>query len=96
MKAKLITKERRQIGEGMFAEIVIWDVPMPVRMSRHSYKYRLAFVVNEVCVLRYDNEAGKGDHKHIGLVERPYPFEGLRKLMQDFDADMKGWIDDNA
>jgi hypothetical protein len=37
-----------------------------VRGSRHQYKYRLVLVVNDDCVLRYDNEAGKGDHKHVG------------------------------
>ncbi len=25
-------------------------------------------------VLRYDNEAGKGDHRHIGRVEKLYKF----------------------
>jgi hypothetical protein len=34
-------------------------------------------VVDGVCVLRYDNEAGKGDHKHIGTVETAYVFESL-------------------
>ena len=27
-----------------------------------------------LCVLRYDNEAGKGDHRHIGRVEKLYKF----------------------
>jgi len=40
--------------------------------SAHGYKYRLAFVVDDECVLRYDNEAGKGDHKHIDAKEAPY------------------------
>jgi predicted transcriptional regulator len=31
------------------------------------------------CVLRYDNEAGKGDHKHIGTFETAYVFESPRR-----------------
>jgi len=34
----------------------------------------LAFVVDDECVLRYDNEAGKGDPKHIDAEEAPYVF----------------------
>jgi hypothetical protein len=25
----------------------------------------LAYIANQRCVLRFDNEAGKGDHKHL-------------------------------
>ncbi|UDF30444.1 UNVERIFIED_ORG: DUF6516 family protein [Roseateles sp. XES5] len=96
MKARLIVKTRRQIGEAMFADLVIWLTPEPLRGSHHSFKYRLAFVVDGVCVMRYDNEAGKGDHKHIGVEEHSYVFESVEKLLLDFDADMKGWIDGNA
>ena len=52
-------------------EIVIWRVPQPARSSTHPYKYRLAYIANQRCVLRFDNEAGKGDHKHVG--ERQVP-----------------------
>jgi hypothetical protein len=66
MKAKPLVSRRTAIREGVFVETVLWLVPMPLRGSQHSYKYRLAPVAGGVCVLRYDNEAGKGDHKHIG------------------------------
>ena len=66
MNAELLLRERYLLGEDRFAEIVIWQVPNPVPGSAHGYKYRLAFVVRDVCVLRFDNEAGKGDHMHIG------------------------------
>ncbi|WP_348627904.1 toxin-antitoxin system TumE family protein [Shinella zoogloeoides] len=80
----------------MFADLVIWRVPEPLRGSPHLFKYRLAFVADGICVMRYDNEAGKGDHKHIGAEEHPYVFQSIEKLLLDFDADMKGWIDGNA
>ena len=68
---RLLLRERRIIAEDRFAEVVIWELPRPVAGSRHRFKYRLAFVVDEVCVLRFDNETGKGDHKHVGEVEVP-------------------------
>ena len=71
---RLLLRERRIIAEDRFVEFVIWRLPRPVAGSRHAFKYRLAFVVDEVCVLRFDNETGKGDHKHVGAVEVPYVF----------------------
>ena len=84
MRARLLLRERRVLGEGQFADIVIWQLPGPVPGSGHKFKYRLAFVVDEVCVLRFDNETGKGDHKHIGGEEAAYAFTTLEKLVADF------------
>lgn len=66
MKAVLIEKSRTVLGEAVFFEVVLWHLPDPVPGSAHPFKYRLALVVNGECVLRYDNERGKGDHRHIG------------------------------
>jgi hypothetical protein len=67
MKAGLHVKERHTFPDGSsFAEIVIWKVPAAVERSEHDYNYRLAFVVEEVCVVRYDNERSKRDHRHYG------------------------------
>lgn len=52
--------------------------------SDHNIKYRLALVVDGTCVMRYDNEAGKGDHWHSGRREMPYRFVGVNELMTDF------------
>jgi len=49
------------------------------------------FVVDEVCVLRYDNEDGKGDHRHIRGMEAPYIFTDLDKLQADFWRDIDEW-----
>ena len=38
---------------------VVWRVPAPFRGSDHHFKYRLALVAEGVCVLRFDNEAGR-------------------------------------
>ena len=89
MKAELISKDRFNVTENSFVEIVIWRVPEPLLGSNHRYKYRLAFIENDICVLRYDNEAGKGDHKHYGKREFDYHFIGLDELRRDFMADVR-------
>jgi hypothetical protein len=45
---------------------------------------RLAYVANGRCVLRFDNEAGKGDHMHVEEIEVPYVFSDLQALQADF------------
>jgi len=62
MKARSLIRQRLVYAENKFAELVLWELPKPSDASPHFFKYRLAYVVNQVCVLRYDNEAGKGDH----------------------------------
>jgi hypothetical protein len=89
MKATLLLKERLPFGEEAFAELVIWRLAQPAPGSMHSYKYRLAFVVGDECVLRYDNEAGKGDHRHTKSKELKYAFESPEKLVEDFLRDVR-------
>lgn len=89
MKAVLIQKSRIVLSERSFYEIVMWQLPEPVPGSAHLYKYRLALVVEGICVLRYDNERGKGDHRHIDGREERIEFTGLRDLLRAFKADME-------
>ncbi len=91
MKAVLIYRTRRHITDNSFAEIVVWAVPMSVEGSAHDYKYRLAYIVDGECVLRYDNETGKGDHRHIGDSEILYSFSTLDQLLTDFLDDIAKW-----
>lgn len=90
MPAQLIFKNREVFpGEEAFYEVVIWLVDPSIRGSNHQYKYRLAYVVNGVCVMRYDNEAGKGDHKHIGDQEFPTTFTDPNDLLDQFMSDIE-------
>ena len=91
MKATPLVQRRVVLAEDAFIEIAIWRVAPPVPSSNHSFKYRLAYVVADQCVLRYDNERNKGDHRHIGKTETPYTFSTPEKLMADFAADVKRW-----
>ena len=73
MKAKNLLKTRRHLSETVFIDMKVWLVPQKVPGSDHMFKYSLALVSQNVCILRYDNEAGKGDHKHIGATELSSP-----------------------
>jgi len=91
MAAELMIDERHVLAENAFVEIVIWRLSRSVRGSAHRFKYRPALVEDGVCVLRYDNEAGKGDHRHMGNTERRYAFTTPEALLADFwrDVDMR-------
>lgn len=91
MNANLLLSERHTISEESFVEMVVWRLSLPLPGSCHSFKYRLALVVRGSCVLRYDNEAGKGDHKHVGQDEIPYDFTTPKALLDDFWNDVDRW-----
>lgn len=95
MKAVALLRTRLAFSEAAFAELVIWKTPKPVAGSTHSFKYRLAYIVDGVCVIRYDNEAGKGDHRHFGPEENVYIFQTPEKLIADFERDMMRWNREN-
>jgi hypothetical protein len=91
MRATLLLRERHILEAGRFAEIVIWRLPSSTRRGPHTFKYRPAFVVDGVCVLRFDNEAGKGDHKHVGGREEIYRFVDTGRLIDDFWHEIENW-----
>lgn len=90
MKAELLMRERRVLAAG-FVEVVVWRVPAPLGGSIHDFKYRLAYIIDGVCVLRFDNEAGKGDHRHLGALEMPYAFTSVDQLVDDFLSEVARW-----
>lgn len=96
MKASELFNRRVSVTEQAFAELVLWEVSEPLSGSKHRYKYRLAFVVAGECVLRYDNEAGKGDHRHARGKEAKYRFVSVDKLVADFFEDVRRWRDENS
>lgn len=96
MKAIELMRTRIIYSEVAFAELVLWQLPAPLQGSNHRFKYRLAYVVRGECVLRYDNEAGKGDHRHYAGKERAYAFAGPDKLIAAFQADIARWNRENS
>lgn len=95
MDAQLILRTREILG-GVLLEMVAWSVPEPVPGCSHHYKYRFyAGQVGGACIARYDNERGKGDHRHIGGREESYRFTSLVRLKNDFMADVMAWLKEN-
>jgi hypothetical protein len=78
----------KQTHRGGVIEIVVWQVPAPVHPSMHGFKYRLVFARGGVRVVGYDNERGKGDHRHIGAIESAYDFVDVDTLLADFWRDV--------
>lgn len=95
MKAVQLVRTRITYSQAAFVELVLWHVPKPVAGSVHQFKYRLAYVVDGKCVLRYDNETGKGDHRHVNDAESVYVFTTPEKLIADFQADIARWNNEN-
>lgn len=87
-EAELVLRTRNSHGGGV-VEMVVWKVPSPVPPSTHPFKYRLVFVRDGQRLVGYDNERGKGDHKHLGRRELAYRFVDIDTLMQDFLSDVE-------
>lgn len=96
MGAILLLRRRVVVAEDAFVEVVLWQVPTPMPPSEHGFKYRLAYVVGGECVVRFDNERGKRDHRHIGSAEEGYSFSTPAQLMADFRAEIERWNHDNG
>jgi hypothetical protein len=88
MGAQLLHRERLDFDDGGVVEMVLWRVPEPVTGCRHPYKYRLYYGKAGLRIVGYDNERGKGDHRHRGAREEPYRFTTVEKLMSDFLGDV--------
>ena len=89
MAAELMIDERHVLAANAFVEIVVWRLPRAVLGSVHRFKYRLALVEDGICVLRYDNEVGKGDHRHEDDDEQPYQFTTPEALLAAFWTDVE-------
>jgi hypothetical protein len=95
MKSVELICTRIAYSESAFAELVLWRLPKPLEGSLHGFKYRLAYIVRGECVLRYDNEVGKGDHQHFGGKESAYVFTTPEQLVADFQNDIARWNHEN-
>lgn len=89
MKAVLEFHDKQELPDGSIVEMTIWSVPKPVRGSRHRVKYSLFYGFPGERLVGYDNEAGKGDHRHVEGRESAYRFSTAEQLMADFLADVR-------
>ena len=69
--------------------MVIWKLDRPDPDRSHGFKYRLFYGRKGQRIVGYDNEKGKGDHRHYRGREEPYVFTTVGRLIEDFNADVK-------
>jgi hypothetical protein len=91
MVAALLAQAKEVRDDGTIVEIVVWALDEPLPPCAHGYKYRLFFGRPGECFVRYDNERGKGDHRHVGGEESAYGFTTLEALLADFERDVTDW-----
>ena len=91
MNALALARSKEIRDDGTIIEVVIWQLPVPLPPSVHQYKYRLFYGSASECRVRYDNERGKGDHRHVAGLEFAYEFTTVDHLLDDFERDVENW-----
>ncbi len=87
--AKLVYRSKMIYPDGAIREMVIWQLPRKSAERPHVLKYRLYYGDSKGnCLVRYDNETGKGDHRHIKGKEERYNFTSVEQLIKDFQNDI--------
>lgn len=89
MRAKLLFRDKYVFRDGAIREMIIWQLPGPGPERLHGLKYRLYYGYPDQCLIRYDNERGKGDHRHYDKTEETYPWVSVQRLIADFKADIE-------
>jgi hypothetical protein len=89
MRAKLVIRERMIFSDGAILEIKVWRVPNEVPPARHRFKYSLFYGRPGQRLVGYDNERGKGDHRHYGDREEAYRFVSIEQILLDFRRDVE-------
>jgi len=87
MKATLVYHSKVQDDYANTLEIKVWRVPV-TEHTPFGYKYALVYIAEGERVVGYDNERGKGDHKHIGGDQHSYTFKDISTLLSDFLEDV--------
>jgi Family of unknown function (DUF6516) len=89
MDAVLLEYQKLTISDGAIIEVKVWQLPEPTAERPHGLKYSLFFGRPGERIVSYDNEAGKGDHRHYRGRERPYRFTTFEALLADFWRDVR-------
>lgn len=89
MEAVLLYRDKYIYGDGAIREMVIWQLSEQDSKRLHGLKYRLFYGYPGKCLVRYDNERGKGDHRHYSNREEVYEWVSVRQLVLDFKADIE-------
>ena len=89
-KATLILDTKTVLQDGRIWQRKIWQLPQAEPGRPHRLKYRLYCGKDGKTIVRYDNETGKDDHRHVGPqeMETSYVFISLVQLLNDFAQDV--------
>ena len=88
--AKLLYTRKHTYANGTVVEMTIWQLPNPSNECPHGLKYSLhCGRIDGTLIVRYDNEHGKGDHRHYRGKEEPYQFTSINALIADFNRDIE-------
>lgn len=88
MQATKLFHDKATLPDGSIVEMTIWQLATANPERPHGLKYSLYYGRADKRVVGYDNERGKGDHKHIGEREMRYRFVSVEQLVADFLADV--------
>jgi hypothetical protein len=88
MRSRLAFHDKAVYPDGSIIEMTIWELQGAVSGSKHMLKYSLFYGIPGKRIVGYDNERGKGDHKHIGEHEENYLFTSVEQLVADFLSDV--------
>ena len=89
MVAQLIENRKLTLDDGSIIQIRIWRLPGATAERPHGLKYSLFYGRAGERIIGYDNEAGKGDHRHYRGKEENYRFTTHEKLIGDFLKDVR-------
>lgn len=88
MRATLIESRKLVLDGGSIIQIRIWRLPKATRERPHRLKYSLFYGRPGERIIGYDNETGKGDHRHYRGREESYLFTDYETLIRDFMNDV--------
>jgi hypothetical protein len=89
MKAVKLFHDKATLPDGSIVEMTIWQLAKSDPERPHGLKYSLYCGRAGERLAGYDNERGKGDHKHIADRELRYRFVSVEQLVNDFLADIE-------
>jgi hypothetical protein len=89
VKAVLVYQDKGLLPDGAIIEMKIWQLPEKSEERPHGFKYSLYYGEDGKRIIGYDNERGKGDHRHYGDREEDYVFVSVDSLVNDFLQDVK-------
>jgi len=90
MVARLLYRSKFVYPDGAIREMVLWELPSASAERVHALKYSLPYgLADGTCIVRYDNERRKGDHRHFAGSETSYRFKDVETLVADFLTDIR-------